>query len=163
MNNFRLLLLGLWLGAAIFFSTTVAPAVFGVLRSFQLTNANEIAGAIVTRTLGMVNLSGFAISLFLLVTAFLAKRVGASGAGFYLETMLLALVAALTAASQWWLSPRMLAIRSALPVPIDQIAADDARRIAFNTLHRYSVALLAVAMLASLIAFFLMARRRRRV
>ena len=162
MNNFRLLLLGLWLGAAIFFSTTVAPAVFGVLRGFQLANANEIAGAIVTRTLGMVNISGFAISLFLLLTALLAKRIGASGAGFYLEIILLALVATLTAASQWWLSPRMLAIRAALPAPIDQIAPDDTRRMAFNTMHHYSVALLAIAMLASLIAFFLMARRRRR-
>lgn len=162
MKNFRLLLLGLWLGAAIFFSTTVAPAVFGVLRDFHLTNANEIAGSIVTRTLSMVNISGFAIGLFLLATAFLAKRIGASGAGFYLEIIFLALLAMLTAASQWWLSPRMLAIRAALPAPIDQIAPDDPRRVAFDTLHRYSVALLAIAMLASLIAFFLMARRRRK-
>jgi len=162
MNNLRLLLLGLWLGAALFFSATVAPAVFGVLRDFHLANANEIAGTIVTRTLAMVNISGFAISLFLLATALLAKRVGASGAAFYLEVILLALIAFLTAASQWWVSPRMLAMRAALPMPIDQIARDDPRRAAFDTLHHYSVALLAVAMLASLIAFFLMARRRRR-
>ena len=92
MNSLRLFLLALWLGAALFFSVNVAPAVFSVLRSFQLANASEIAGTIVTRTLAVVNLSGFAISLFLLVTAFLFKRP-ASEAAFSVETILLALVA----------------------------------------------------------------------
>lgn len=162
MNNLRLLLLALWLGAALFFSATVAPAVFGVLRDFHLANANEIAGTIVTRTLSMVNISGFATSLFLLATAFLFQRVPPRGAAFYTETILLALVAIITAASQWLVSPRMLAMRAALPAPIDQIARDDPQRVAFDTLHHYSVALLGIAMLASLIAFFLIARRRRK-
>ena len=163
MKNLRLFLLALWLGAALFFSATVAPAVFSVLRSFQLANASEIAGTIVTRTLAVVNLSGFAISLFLLVTAFLFKRRGASGAGFYVETMLLVLVAIFTAASQWWISPRMLALRAAMPAPIDQIARTDPRHIAFDSLHHYSVALLGLAMLASLIASIIIARRRPNV
>ena len=98
MNSLRLFLLALWLGAALFFSATVAPAIFSVLRSFQLGNASEIAGTIVTRTLAVVNLGGFAFSLFLLATAFLFKGA-ASGAAFYVETILLALVAILTAAS----------------------------------------------------------------
>src|SRR5438876_5739912 len=118
MCSLRLFLRALWLGAALFFSATVAPAVFSVLRSFQLANASEIAGTIVTRTLAVVNLSGFAISLFLLVTAFLFKRP-ASEAAFSVETILLALVAILTAASQWWISPKMLALRAAMPAPID--------------------------------------------
>lgn len=162
MNNLRLFLLALWLGAALFFSATVAPAVFSVLRSFQLANASEMAGTIVTRTLAVVNLSGFAISLFVLVTAFLFKRP-ASGAAFYVETILLALVAILTAASQWWISPKMLALRAAMPAPIDQVARTDPRHIAFDSLHHYSVALLALAMLASLIASILIARRRPNV
>ena len=163
MNNLRLFLLALWLGAALFFSATVAPAVFSVLRSFQLANASEIAGTIVTHTLALVNLSGFAISLFLLVTAFLFKRRGASGAAFYAETILLALVAIFTAASQWWISPKMLALRAAMPAPIDQVAHTDPRHIAFDSLHHYSVALLALAMLASLIASIFIARRRPNV
>ncbi len=161
MNNLRLFLLALWLGAALFFSATVAPAVFSVLRSFQLANASEIAGTIVTRTLAVVNLSGLAIGVFLLVTALLFKR--ASGAAFYTETILLALVAILTAASQWWISPKMLALRAGMPAPIDQVARTDQRRIAFDSLHHYSVALLALAMLASLIASILIARRRPKV
>ena len=159
MNNLRLLLIGLWLGAAFFFSATVAPAVFVVLRNLHLSNANEIAGTIVTRLLTAVNISGFAISIFLLLTAAFFGRVAARGL-FYAETILLALIAILTAISQWFISPRMVALRASLPAPIDQISLDDPRRMAFDNLHHYSVALLGVAMLASLIAFFIIARRQ---
>ncbi|MEP6707855.1 MAG: DUF4149 domain-containing protein [Pyrinomonadaceae bacterium] len=162
MNKLRLFLLALWLGAALFFSATVAPAIFMVLRSFHLDNTNEIAGTIVTRTLAVVNLSGFAIGLFLMLTAFLFKRA-ASGGAFFTETILLALIVLLTAASQWLISPKMLALRAAMSVPIDQVARTDPRRIAFDSLHHYSVALLGLAMLASLIASILIARRRPNV
>ncbi len=80
-----------------------------------------------------------------------------------LRLFLLALVAILTAASQWWISPKMLSLRAAMPAPIDQVAHTDPRHIAFDSLHHYSVALLALAMLASLIASILIARRRPNV
>src|SRR5260370_15447788 len=66
----RLLLLGLWLGAAIFFGAAVAPALFGVLRGANLANASELAGTIVSRLLSIINRGGFEIGLFLFVTAF---------------------------------------------------------------------------------------------
>src|SRR6476620_6991164 len=62
----RLILLACWFGAALFFGAVVAPAAFGVLRSFGLSNANEIAGSIVTRSLSVINIAGFLISLLLL-------------------------------------------------------------------------------------------------
>ena len=40
-----MLLLGLWLGAAVFFGAAVAPALFNVLRGAGLANANELAQA----------------------------------------------------------------------------------------------------------------------
>jgi hypothetical protein len=46
-------------------------------------------------------------------------------------------------------------------LPIDQIAADDPRRVAFNSLHGYSVNALSVAMIAALVAMVLMARSLR--
>ena len=158
MQHLRLLLLGLWLGAALFFSATVAPAVFSVLRSFQLANAGEIAGGIVTRTLTTVNTCGFVIGVLLLLTAVLFKRPAAKR-GWYAELALLAVLMLATGASQWIISPKMVALRASFGVPIDQVARDNPGRVAFDALHGYSVALLAVGMLASLIAFFLIARR----
>src|ERR1043165_8277220 len=74
VGGLRVLLIALWLGAADFFSAAVAPSVFAVLRSFNLPNANEIAGTIVTRTLSIINTGGFLIALLLLLSAFLFRR-----------------------------------------------------------------------------------------
>jgi hypothetical protein len=110
LGYLRLLLLGLWLGAAIFFGAAVAPAIFGVLRGAQLSNANELAGSMVTRLLTIINTGGFEISLFLLVTAFfMSKNEGRLKR--FAEVISLAIMAVMTGVSHWVISARMLAIR----------------------------------------------------
>ena len=47
---------------------------------------------------------------------------------------------------------------AAMALPIDQIAVDDPRRIAFNSLHGYSVKAFGLAMIAALLAVVLIAR-----
>lgn len=149
-----------WLGAALFFGAVVAPAAFGVLRSFGLPNASEIAGAIVTRSLGVVNIAGFVIALILLLTAFV-KRGSQARFSFIVECVCIALIAVTTSVGHWVIAARMRALRTAMVLPIDQIAADDSRRIAFNALHGYSVNALGIAMIAALVALVLMARNLR--
>lgn len=160
LNDLRLLLLVLWLGAAVFFSSVVAPSVFSVLRAFQLPNVGEIAGTLVTRTLSVVNVSGFIISLFLLVTA-LALGKGLGKRSFFLELASLIVVAVSTGIGQWVIAAKMRALRVALVLPIDQVPIDDPRRVAFNQLHGYSVTALSIAMIAALIAFLIIAYRAR--
>ena len=160
MNATRLILLACWFGAALFFGAVVAPAAFGVLRSFGLANANEIAGGIVTRSLSIVNIAGFVIALVLLLTVFL--RRGSSGRlSFVFECASLAVIALATGVGHWVIAARMRALRAAMVLPIDQIAIDDSRRIAFNDLHGYSVNALSLAMIAALVAMVLMARNLR--
>jgi len=160
LNDIRLLLLGLWLGAAIFFSVVVAPTAFSVLRGFQLPNSGEIAGAIVNRSLAFVNTSGFALGLFLIVTAFAVKR-NYERRLLLLELASLAAVTISTGIGQWVITAKIHALRTTIAVPIDQVSADDPRRVAFNSLHSYSVAALGVAIIAALIAFFALAHRGR--
>lgn len=143
-----------------FFGAVVAPAAFGVLRSFGLTNASEIAGSIVTRTLGVINVAGFAIALLLLVTAFL-RRTAQSRMSLIIECVCIALIALTTVLGHWWIAARMRAIRAALELPIDQIAVTDPRRIEFNVLHGYSVKALGVAMIAGLVALVFIGRSVR--
>ncbi len=149
-----------WLGAALFFGAVVAPAAFGVLRSFGLPNASEIAGAIVTRSLGVINIAGFVIALILLVTAFL-RRGSQARLSFIIECVCIVLIAVTTSVGHWVIAARMRALRTAMVLPIDQIAADDSRRIAFNALHGYSVNALGIAMIAGLVALVLMGRNLR--
>jgi hypothetical protein len=160
INVSRLILLAAWFGAALFFGAVVAPAAFGVLRSFALPNANEIAGSIVTRSLSVVNIGGFAIALLLLVTVIL-RRNYSSRLSFVLEGICLIVIALATGVGHWFIAARMRALRAAMVLPIDQIAGDDARRIAFNSLHGYSVNALSLAMIAALVAMVLMARSLR--
>lgn len=160
MNFTRLILLACWFGAALFFGAVVAPAAFGVLRSFGLSNANEIAGSIVTRSLSVVNVAGFVIALLLLLSLLL-WRSSAGRVSFIIECICLILIAIATGVGHWVIAARMRALRAAMVLPIDQIAADDPRRIAFGALHGYSVNVLGLAMIAALVTMVVMARNLR--
>jgi uncharacterized protein DUF4149 len=160
VTQVRLLLLGLWLGAALFFGAAVAPTLFSVLRGAGLANANDLAGSIVTRLLRIINHGGFEIALFLFITAFFINR-NQSRMARYAEVISLAIMAIMTGASNWIISARMLELRRAMGGPVDQVSPVDPRRMAFDSLHRYSVTMMAVAMIAALVAFLIAARRGR--
>jgi hypothetical protein len=160
LNDLRLLLLGLWLGTAVYFSSVVAPSVFSVLRAFQLPNVGEIAGTLVTRTLSVVNVGGFIISVLLLASAF-AFGKGLGRRSFFLELAALIVVAISTAIGHWVIAAKLRALRVTMVVPIDQVPIDDPRRVDFNRLHGYSVTALSLAMIAALIAFLIIAYRAR--
>jgi ABC-type transport system involved in cytochrome bd biosynthesis fused ATPase/permease subunit len=158
LRSLGLLLLGLWLGAAVFFSAAVAPGVFGVLRGAELPNANALAGSIITRLLSIINHAGFEISIFLLVMSFFITR-GQKRWTQLAGMISLAIMAMMTGIGQWVISARMTALRAAMLAPIDQIAREDPRRLEFDNLHRYSVASMGMAIVAALVAFVIMASR----
>jgi hypothetical protein len=150
----------MWLGAALFFGSVVAPAIFSVLRAFELPLAGEIAGAIVNRCLAAVNLSGFIVAVVLLLTAFLAVK-SYSRLLLSFELAALAVMAVGTGVGHWFIAAKMHALRLSMSAPIDRVPLDDPRRVAFNSLHGYSVATLGIAMIAALVIFFVAARRSR--
>lgn len=155
LQDARLLLIAVWLGAAVFFSFVVAPSAFAVLPS------RALAGAIVNRTLGLLNAGGFLISLLLVATALVARE-RISRPAFRVETLALAVVALTTAAGRWLIAARMETLRVAMGRPIDEVDLNDPFRIAFNQLHGYSVAALLAGMIAAAVALLLIARRARR-
>lgn len=153
-----MLLLASWLGAAIFFSAVVAPNVFRVLRAFDLPNANEIAGTIVTRTLSIVNTAGFIVGLLLVITAF-GLRASYRQRSFIFQIVMLIILSVATAVGEWVIAAKMRGLRAVMRLPIDQVALNEPNRMAFATLHGYSVAALGIAIVVALIAFFLVANR----
>jgi Domain of unknown function (DUF4149) len=153
LQDARLLLIAVWLGAAVCFSFVVAPSAFAVLP------ARELAGNMVTRTLSIVNVAGFIVSLVLLASAFVG-RGRASRRAWLVELTALALVALTTFIGHWLINARLLALRHAMGRPIDAVAANDPVRVAFDSLHGYSVAALGIGMLAAAVALLAIARRR---
>lgn len=155
INHLRIALLAAWLGIGIYFSAAVAPSAFGVLRSFSLVNAGEIAGGIVTRTLYVVNMAGVLVSLLLLASAFAVKRCYGR-ASFIVHTVLLIIITISCGIGEWVIAARMRGLRAAMHGQIDLVPLDDPNRLAFAALHGYSVAALSIALVAGLVAVVLM-------
>lgn len=152
LANIRLLLTGLWLGAAVFF-IGVAQSAFAVLPT------RELAGSIVSRTLMIVNLSGLAIGLILLLTSFI-KNLNIKPFWLWTERVLLILLTAACAVNQFVIALWLAFVRAQFGgKPIDEIPLEDPLRIQFNQLHQYSVWILMGSMAAALIVFFLIARK----
>ena len=159
LNHLRLLLVAAWLGAAVFFSAALTPAAFQVSRGFNLPNPGEVAGALVNRTLGVINVSGFVISALVIVLTVLLKKFY-KAYSFVAQLVLLAVVLVSTAVGEWVIASRMRELRTAMAIPIEQVSVSDPMRVAFQALHGYSVAALSIAIIAALIAFIFMAQRR---
>jgi len=155
LTDIRLLLSSIWLGAAVFF-IAVAQSSFAVL------SQRELAGAVVNRTLSILNIAGIGIFVLLLLLSFVG-RSGANRVLLWTERILLAAVVAACAVGQFvfglWISMKRIEIGR----PIDELAADDPLRIQFNMLHEYSVWTLMIGMGAALIAFFVIANQKRGV
>jgi hypothetical protein len=67
-------------------------------------------------------------------------------------------IAAASLAAQIIVAPRIEAVRASTGGPIDSLARDDARRLAFGRLHGASVALLGLAGIAASVTLLLTAR-----
>jgi MFS family permease len=148
----RLLLIGLWLGAACFFSLAVAQSAFAVLPT------REMAGLVVSRTLSIVNFSGLFIGLILLLSSFI-KQHEINRYRLLTERVLLIIFTAACAVGQFVIGLWLSYVRMQINRPIDELAIDDPLRMTFNNLHQYSIWVLIAAMSAALVAFFLIGKQ----
>ena len=154
LSNIRLLLIGLWLGAAVFFSFAVAPSAFAVLRNLQIPNFSSIAGEMVSRNLMIVNISGLIIGLILLASSFAGAAL-ANRFALWTERIMLLILTLACAVGQFVIALWLRFVKAEIGKPIDEIALDDPLRIKFNNLHEYSVWVLIVAMIAAVVAFLI--------
>ena len=139
-----LVVLSLWLGAALVVGAVVAPAAFAVLPT------RTLAGALVGRVLPALFWSGAAVGL---LVAMLGRDRGASR-----RRLLGVAVTVACLVAQLVVAPRIARVRADVAEPIDRLSREDARRVAFGRLHMASVALLGVAGLAGVGALFFTVR-----
>ena len=151
LTAFRLLLLGLWLGAAVFF-IAVAQSAFSVLPT------PDLAGNLVGRTLAILNYSGLGIAIIAILTSLIVPS-GIRRIGVWAERALLVIFGLGCAVSQFVISWWMLMLRTQMGRPLEEVAADDPLRLQFNNLHQYSSWLLMTAMGAALLAYAIVSLR----
>ena len=140
------LLLAVWIGAALLFTVVVAPAAFSVLPT------RTLAGALVGRVLPVIFYAGVVIGSLIVVLELIGRTGawGRSAAG--------AVSALACALAQLVVGTRIDRLRAAIGGPLDALAADDPRRVAFGRLHAISVGWLGLAMVAAIIALALAVR-----
>lgn len=126
-----IVLVWLWLGAAMLFVAVVAPAAFAVLPS------RAMAGLVVGRVLPVLFWSGAVIALLLMATTSGWRRVAA--VVMFLTSM----------GAQLGVAPRIQRLRAALGPDIEAIDALDERRVVFGRLHAISVALLGIGLVGA--------------
>ena len=150
-----LLSLVVWVGGIVFFAFVVAPTVFhpGILPSRQL------AGAVVSRSLGILHWMGLTCGLVFLVTSVIESQI-MNGVPALLSgrNVLVCCMILLTLIGMFAISTRMLELRNQM-VFIDNVPHDDARRVEFNRLHIWSTRLESAVLLFGLAVIFLTSRR----
>jgi hypothetical protein len=147
-----ILTLGTWVGAGLFTTLVVAPAAFRQLPT------PDLAGAVVGYTLTRLHIAGIALGV-----VFLAALVANGGAAELARpaALLVALMIVLTAASEFGVTPRMVALREQMIREHGSIAAtprEDAARSSFGKLHGVSASLELATLVSGLAALFLTAR-----
>jgi hypothetical protein len=148
----RVLALGAWVGAIVYFAAVVTRGAFAVLPS------RDEAGLLVGFTLAGLHLMGvIAAAVFVAASVALTKSLRA-----FVEPAVLGviLMAALTIMSQSYVLPKMAALRSQMG-SVDATLASDQRRAEFDKLHSVSVDIEGGVLLIGLAALYLAVPRER--
>src|SRR5262252_75923 len=149
LRTVEFLALGIWLGSDVFLSFVVAPGAFRILGS------RDQAGAMVGYALGVMHIGGIVCgAVFLLARLARTKTFVSLMAP---AALCVVLMIALTAVSQYTVSPRMATLRVQMG-SIQATAADSPLLAEVSRLHRISVSLESGVLLAGLAAMYLMTR-----
>lgn len=140
-----MIVLALWVGAAVYFAAIVAPAAFRVLPS------RTMAGMLVANTLPTVFTAG-------IVTGVIVCLLGLPGASRVVAIGTGAGVALCSAIARLGIVPRIDRLRAALPSALESLPAGDPARVAFGRLHAVSVGLLGIALILAVIALVVAVR-----
>jgi hypothetical protein len=155
------LVLGLWLGALVFFGAILAPIAFSQLPPLFATPAAGIhaAGMVVGDSLVRLHWIGLFCGLIFLVVSVLGR---AHYRTIIPQALLVLVMMLLTAYSQFSIIPRMDTARDSVGGNVDAVAANNPGRQIFDRLHQGSVHVEALVLLCGLGALVATAHWSRR-
>ena len=142
-----------WIGGLIFFAFVLAPTVFapGVLPTTHL------AGNIVGRALGKLHWIAIVSGIVFLGSSLLYSRLTDGTAHvFALRHVLICGMLGLTLLSQFWIIPRMDALRASV-TDFATVPLDNSARVQFDALHVWSTRVEGAVLLLGLVVIYLSA------
>jgi uncharacterized membrane protein len=151
LRFFMLLSLVVWIGGLIFFAFVLAPTAFQVLPNTHL------AGNVVGRSLGKLHWLAIISGVVFLVSSLLYERITQGTTHpLALRHVLIALMLALTLFSQYWIIPRMDALRARVG-DFAAVPLNHPMRAQFDALHVWSTRVEGAVLLLGLVGVYLTA------
>jgi Domain of unknown function (DUF4149) len=152
LRFFLLLAMAVWVGALVFFPV-VAQTSFAVLPSTHL------AGLIVRSSLIRLHWIGLACGIVFLIGSSIYNRAAIGRVRAFRKTHLLVLLMlALTAVSQFLIIPKMDILRIS-PGEINLLTPTNPLRVQFDSLHAWSVRVEEAVLLLGLVVLYSLAQR----
>ena len=146
-----LLSLVVWIGGLIFFAFVLAPTAFQVLPNTHL------AGNVVGKSLGKLHWLAIVSGVVFLISSLLYSRLTDGSAHvFALRNVVIVLMLAFTLFSQYWIIPRMDALRASLG-DFATVALNDPARAQFDALHVWSTRVEGAVLVLGVVAVYLTA------
>jgi uncharacterized membrane protein len=140
-----------WIGGLIFFAFVLAPTAFQVLPDTHL------AGNVVGRALGKLHWIAIVSGIVFLIASLLYCRLTDGTAHvFAMRHVLICVMLGLTLFSQFWVIPRMDALRASVG-DFAKVTLDNPARVQFDALHVWSTRVEGAVLLLGLVAVFLTA------
>lgn len=153
LRTLMLLALIVWIGGIVFFAFVEAPTLFSVLPTTRL------AGDVVSASLTKLHWMGLISGIVFLICSLLYNRQKQGETKFLVAShIFLALMLALTAISQFGITPKMRDLRAEMQA-VTNFAVNDSRRLEFDRLHAWSTRLEGSVLLLGLGVVILTARR----
>jgi hypothetical protein len=153
LRFFILLALIVWIGGIVFFAFVEAPTLFLVLPSTRM------AGDVVSASLTKLHWIGFVSGAVFLVCSQLYNRLKHGKPQLFAAShIFVVLMLALTAVSQFGITPKMRDLRAEMQ-SANNLAPNDPRPLEFDRLHEWSTRLESGVLLLGLGVVVLTARR----
>ena len=151
LRYFMLLSLVFWIGGLLFFAFVLAPTAFQVLPNTHL------AGNVVGRALGKLHWIAIISAIVFLISSLLYSRIAFGTAhSFALRNILTAAMLGLTLLSQYWIIPKMDALRATV-ADFAAVPLTNPVRVQFDAFHVWSTRVEGAVLLLGLVVVYLVA------
>ena len=150
-----LLSLVVWMGGLIFFAFVLAPTVFNP----AVLPTRHLAGNVVSRSLTALHWMGIISGIVFLICSMLYSRLTTGDPHpFAVRHLFVYGMLALTAVSQFVITPKMAALRTSMGA-IDNVALTDPMRVQFDAMHVWSTRLEVGVFVLGLFVIYLTAQQ----
>ena len=140
-----------WIGGLVTAGAVVAPALFGVLQAESGAAGRVLAGAAFGEILRRVLTMGEVAGAIMLLTMTVLRLLGPKPLSYGIRAGVLIAMLLASAYTAHSVLPEAEALRRSINGPMEQIAANDPRRMRFDALHQLSTMLVTATAVAGFV------------